>query len=141
MNIKETIQLQIEAGKSVLVVDDSRSIRAIIKSILTKTGIGHLVEAENGLEGWDYLCAHPDEVEIVICDWDMPVLTGIELLERVRSDPRFANLPFLMVTTKSDDSSIKEAMNKGASQYVKKPFAPAAFVSEIAKVLGTKGDL
>ena len=89
----------------VLVVDDFSTMRRIIKNILRQLGFNNVVEADDGTTAWDVL--HKDKIEFIISDWNMPQMTGIELLRKVRASEEFADLPFLMVTAEAQQEKGK----------------------------------
>jgi two-component system chemotaxis response regulator CheY len=104
-----------------LVVDDSRTIRIIIRRILLEIGY-EVCEACNGKEALDVLEAERPDVELVLADWNMPVMNGLELLKRLRQDSEFSALKVLMVTTETEIEHMRSAMDAGADEYVMKPF-------------------
>ena len=106
--------------RCILVVDDFSTMRRIIKKILTKLNISNILEAENGMQAWEILCEHP--VDLVICDWNMPGMTGMELLEKVREQSSLANLPFIMVTAESKTKVSLSEDQKKLTSYIAKPF-------------------
>lgn len=107
-------------GKSVLVVDDSSVMRQIIKKNLKELGFGDITDAEDGAAGLKKLGDAP--VDLVVSDWNMPKMTGIEFLKEVRSDSKLKTIPFIMVTSEADKGKIMEAVQAGVSQYIVKPF-------------------
>ena len=107
-------------GKSVLVVDDSSVMRQIIKKNLKELGFGDITDAEDGAAGLKKLGDAP--VDLVVSDWNMPKMTGIEFLKEVRSDSKLKAIPFIMVTSEADKGKIMEAVQAGVSQYIVKPF-------------------
>ncbi len=81
-----------------LVVDDSSTMRRIIKNTLSRLGYNDVLEGENGVEGWDQMDANAD-IKVLITDWNMPEMNGLELVKKVRADKRFVDIPIIMVTT------------------------------------------
>jgi len=117
----------------VLVVDDSLVIRSMLKKILV--GLGHeVVLAENGAVGYDKLTTEED-IKLALVDWNMPVMNGIEMIGKVRSESRFDNLRIMMVTTETEPRQIVRALEAGSNEYVMKPFT-ADVIEEKIKVLG-----
>jgi len=104
-----------------LVVDDSRTIRIIIRRILLELGY-EVCEASNGREALEVLEAEKPDVDLVLADWNMPVMNGLELLKELRQDSEFCGLKVLMVTTETKMEHMKSAMDAGADEYVMKPF-------------------
>ena len=118
-----------------LVVDDSSTMRRIIINTLQKLGHQDVLEATNGREGLERLNTHP--VDIVITDWNMPEMTGIDFIRTMRTTAQFANLPVLMVTTNAAKDDIVDALRAGVSSYVVKPFTPETMREKIEAVLGS----
>ena len=104
-----------------LVVDDSRTIRIIIRRILLELGY-EVCEASNGREALEVLEAEKPDVDLVLADWNMPVMNGLELLKELRQDSEFCGLKVLMVTTETEMEHMKSALDAGADEYVMKPF-------------------
>ena len=107
-------------GKKVLVVDDSAVMRQIIKKNLKELGFGELLEAENGAAGLKKAGEEP--VDLIVSDWNMPNMTGLEFLKAVRADADLKGIAFIMVTSESDKEKIMEAVKAGVNQYIVKPF-------------------
>jgi len=116
----------------VLVVDDFSTMRRIIKNILRQLGFTNIVEADDGTTAWDVL--NKDKIEFIISDWNMPQMTGIELLRKVRSSEEFADLPFLMVTAEAQQENILEAVQAKVSNYIVKPFTAEVMKQKIDKI-------
>jgi two-component system, chemotaxis family, chemotaxis protein CheY len=114
----------------VLVVDDSRTIRTIIRRILI--GIGYEVcEADNGVEALKVLEVERDAVTLVLADWNMPEMNGLELLKQLRQDPNFASLKIIMVTTETEMDHMASALEAGANEYIMKPFTKDILVEKL----------
>ena len=107
-------------GKKVLVVDDSAVMRQIIKKNLKELGFGELSEAENGAAGLKKAGEEP--VDLIVSDWNMPNMTGLEFLKAVRADADLKGIAFIMVTSEADKEKIMEAVKAGVNQYIVKPF-------------------
>lgn len=116
-----------------LVVDDSSTMRRIIINTLNKLGYTECREAGNGKEGLDALTANP--VDIVITDWNMPEMSGVEFVRAVRANDATKAIPVLMVTTNAAEGDIVEALKAGVNNYVVKPFTPATIKEKIEAVL------
>jgi two-component system, chemotaxis family, chemotaxis protein CheY len=104
----------------VLVVDDSRAMRMMLSNMLTEMGF-EVSQAQHGREGLEHLTGHPDTA-IALVDWNMPVMTGLEMVEAVRQDSSLNRVKLMMVTTESEMSQMELALNAGANEYVLKPF-------------------
>lgn len=113
-----------------LVIDDSRVARMVIRNVLTEIGID-VVEAANGREGLDRLQASP-EVDLVLVDWNMPVMDGIEFVSAVRSQKAFDAVKIVMVTTETECEQVARAMQAGANEYVMKPFTKDVLVAKLS---------
>jgi len=107
-------------GKKVLVVDDSAVMRQIIKKNLKELGFSELSEAENGAAGLKKASEEP--VDLIVSDWNMPNMTGLEFLKAVRADAGLKGIAFIMVTSEADKEKIMEAVQAGVNQYIVKPF-------------------
>lgn len=116
----------------VLVVDDFSTMRRIIKNILRQIGFTNLVEADDGTTAWDIL--NKDKIEFIISDWNMPQMTGIDLLRKVRASEEFGDLPFLMVTAEAQQENIIEAVQAKVSNYIVKPFTADVMKQKIDKI-------
>jgi CheY-like chemotaxis protein len=107
----------------VMIADDQPESRSMMRAMLTDMGVTQIYEAGDGRDALNFIDVAPDMIDIVICDWNMPKMTGIELLRQLRSV--WPNTPFLMVTGRKDLGSISEAKASGVSAYIAKPFSPA----------------
>ena len=107
----------------ILVVDDQPDIRAMVRGILSDMGITQIFEASDGREALSFTDAAIDMIDVVICDWNMPKLTGIDLLRQMRTV--MPKMPFLMLTGRGDLDSVAEAKSCGVTAYIRKPFSPA----------------
>ena len=107
-------------GKKVLVVDDSAVMRQIIKKNLKELGFAELSEAEDGAAGLKKAGEEP--VDLIVSDWNMPNMTGLEFLKEVRADAKLKGIAFIMVTSEADNEKIMEAVQAGVNQYIVKPF-------------------
>ena len=120
-----------------LVVDDSSTMRRIIKNTLARLDHKDILEGADGLEGWTALDANPD-VEMLITDWNMPEMNGLELVKKVRADSRFTELPIIMVTTEGGKSEVIVALKAGVNNYIVKPFTPQILKEKLAAVFGVE---
>ena len=116
----------------VLVVDDFSTMRKIIKNILRQLGLENIVEADDGTTAWDVL--NKDNIDFIVSDWNMPKMTGIELLRKVRASEEYGDLPFLMVTAEAQQENIIEAVQAKVSNYIVKPFTPETLQQKIDKI-------
>ena len=119
-----------------LIVDDSKAMRSIVGRIVKQVGF-EILEASNGREGLEQLKSHGD-VDLILVDWNMPEMNGIEFLQAVRAQPGSAAFKMLMVTTASDLAHVETALEAGANEYLMKPFTKEAMVSKL-QMLGILG--
>ena len=111
-----------------LIVDDFANMRKSIKKILQDVGYENALEAADGYKAYQLLAEHSKSalpIEFVISDWNMPVMSGIELLKKCRNEEIFKTLPFMFVTAEGERKQLNEAISFGATEYVVKPFSPA----------------
>lgn len=123
--------------KHVLVVDDSRIMRNIVKDTfgLLKMPCNY-IEASNGDDALNLLLAHP--IDIVLLDWNMPGLSGIEFLKTVRAMDQYKTIPIIMITSESGRLSVVEAIQAGVTAYITKPIDEKIFLEKLSKVLKTR---
>jgi two-component system chemotaxis response regulator CheY len=117
-----------------LVVDDSVTMRRIVANSLKNLGYENIVEAVDGRDALSKLSADT-MINFVITDWNMPVLTGLELTKAIRTDERLSKLPILMVTTRGVKEDIIEALQAKVSNYIIKPFTPQVLKEKIEQIL------
>lgn len=118
-----------------LVVDDSSTMRRIIKNTLARLGYKDILEGADGLEGWVAMDANPD-IDMLITDWNMPEMNGLELVKKVRADDRFKDVPIIMVTTEGGKAEVITALKAGVNNYIVKPFTPQVLKEKLAAVMG-----
>ncbi len=121
-----------------LVVDDSSTMRRIIKNTLVRLGYEDVLEGGDGVEGWNALHSNPD-IGMLITDWNMPEMNGLELVKKVRADSRFTDLPIIMITTEGGKTEVITALKAGVNNYIVKPFTPQVLKEKLAVVLGVEG--
>ena len=117
----------------ILVVDDFPTMRRIVKTLLRQNGYSNFVEAEDGALGYKTL-QEEKGIGMVVSDWNMPNMTGLEFLKAVRADDRYKELPFLMVTAEAEKENIIEAVKAGVSNYVVKPFTAQTLKEKLTKI-------
>ncbi|MFZ5568765.1 MAG: chemotaxis response regulator CheY [Thermodesulfobacteriota bacterium] len=118
----------------ILIVDDFATMRRIMKNILKQLGFTNVTEADDGTTALELLKA--GSFDLIISDWNMPKMTGLELLKKVRSMPETKSLPFLMVTAEAQKQNVIEAVQAGVSNYVVKPFTADQISEKLKKILG-----
>ncbi len=118
----------------VLVVDDMPTLRDLVKQQLKGLGLSNVTEAGDGDQAWKLMEQHEgmgQPFQFVICDWNMPKLSGLELLKKVRANQKWAQLPFVLLTSESERDNVTEAILSGVSQYIVKPFTQKAFEEKL----------
>src|SRR3954470_15974706 len=113
-----------------LVIDDSRAVRAFIRPILRELNV-EVVEAGDGREGLDRLREFPD-TELVLVDWNMPEMDGLEFIRTVRADRAYDAVRIMMVTTETEQEQVIRALDAGANEYVMKPFTKEILVAKLS---------
>jgi two-component system chemotaxis response regulator CheY len=116
-----------------LVVDDSKTIRMIIRRILIELGY-EVCEAANGIEALKVLEIEKTAVKLVLADWNMPEMNGLELVKRLRQDPGLSSLKVIMVTTETELDQMVSALAAGANEYVMKPFTKDILIEKLELV-------
>ncbi|MCK4469610.1 MAG: response regulator [Desulfobacterales bacterium] len=117
----------------ILVVDDFATMRRIIKNLLKQGKYINITEAEDGADALKVLKS--EKVDFIISDWNMPNMTGLELLKAVRADSELSGLPFLMVTAESLKDNIVLAVKEGVSNYIVKPFTAEVLSEKIENII------
>ncbi len=113
----------------ILVVDDQPEMRSLIKDMLKDLSITQIFEANDGKEAMIFLDDALDLIDLIICDWNMPRVSGVDVLRQLRSTND--EMPFLMVTGRGDKSSVTEAKFCGVTAYIRKPFSPIELEAKI----------
>jgi two-component system chemotaxis response regulator CheY len=115
-----------------LVVDDFSTMRRIVRNLLKELGFGNVDEAEDGVAALSKL--RSSHFDFVVSDWNMPNMTGIDLLKEIRTDTNLKHLPVLMVTAEAKKENIVAAAQAGASGYIVKPFTAATLEEKLNKI-------
>lgn len=124
-----------DPNMKILVVDDFSTMRRIVRNLLKELGFSNVHEAEDGVDALKKLRA--ETFEFVVSDWNMPNMTGIDLLREIRKDDALKHLPVLMVTAEAKKENIIEAAQAGASGYVVKPFTSVTLDEKLKKIFTT----
>jgi len=124
-----------DPNMKILVVDDFSTMRRIVRNLLKELGFSNVHEAEDGVDALKKLRA--ETFDFVVSDWNMPNMTGIELLREIRADGALKHLPVLMVTAEAKRENIIEAAQAGASGYVVKPFTAITLDEKLQKIFLT----
>ena len=117
----------------VLIVDDFATMRRIVKGALKQLGFKNIIEADDGTTALKEL--KKERVDLILCDWNMPKMNGLELLKLIRKDDNLKQIPFIMVTAEGQKANVVEAVQAGVSSYVIKPFTPDTLKEKIQRVL------
>jgi len=125
--------VKLNANVKILIVDDFATMRKILKNLLFQMGLKNVIEADDGTTALEVLAK--EKVDLIISDWNMPKMTGIELLKAVRNDENLKSVKFIMVTAESQKGNVIEAIKLGVNQYVVKPFTPEVLREKLSKVL------
>ena len=122
----------LNTSMKVLVVDDFATMRRIVKNILTQLGFKNIIEADDGTTAMDVLKS--EKIDLIISDWNMPKMTGLDLLKAVRADSGMADTPFIMVTAEAQQDNIILAVKAKVSQYIVKPFTADTLSEKLEKI-------
>lgn len=120
-----------------LVVDDFSTMRRIVRNLLKELGFTNVEEAEDGVSALNKLKS--GRFEFVVTDWNMPNMTGLELLANIRQDPMLKDLPVLMVTAEAKRENIISAAQAGATGYIVKPFTATTLEEKLNKIFEKLG--
>ena len=129
--------MSLKANMKILVVDDMATMRKIIKNMLTQIGFKNLTEADDGAKAWPmiqeaYELGEP--YEFIVSDWNMPEMSGLDLLKNIRSSEQFKTLPFLMITAEAEQGNVVVAVKAGVSNFIVKPFSAQVLKEKIDKI-------
>lgn len=124
----------VDRNMNALIVDDDTAMRGVLRKVLGQLQFTNVHEASDGATALAMLRAN--DFGLIISDWDMAPMTGIELLRTVRTDPRLRHIPFVMVTAESKAENAAAAKAAGVSSYIVKPFTPEILKRQLASVLG-----
>ena len=121
----------------VLIVEDDPQSAKFLQKVLAKLGVHQAYNSVDGREAQEFLDAADDMVDLIICDWEMPRMTGIELLQQVRTV--YPNMPFIMVTGNPDAESVKTAIKYHVNGYIGKPYSPQQIADSLTTLAMTLG--
>ena len=121
-----------DPGMKILVVDDFAAMRRILKNVFTQIGFTNIIEADDGTTALDVL--KDNKVDLIVSDWNMPKMSGLDLLKTVRSNESTKDTPFLMVTASSQKDDVLEAVQAGVSNYIVKPFTADTVKEKLARI-------
>ena len=129
--------MAMKADIKILVVDDMSTMRKIIKNMLSQIGFTNITEADDGATAWPLIQGAIQEgvpYEFIVSDWNMPQMSGLDLLKNVRSTPGLEKLPFLMITAEAEQGNVVIAVKAGVSNFIVKPFSAAVLKEKIEKI-------
>jgi two-component system chemotaxis response regulator CheY len=126
------LELKVDKGMKILIVDDFSTMRRIIKNLLRELGFNNTMEADDGSTALPML--KNGDFDFLVTDWNMPIMQGIELLKAIRADERLKTLPVLMVTAEAKREQIMEAAQSGVNGYIVKPFTAETLREKIEKI-------
>ena len=125
--------MSVNKNLKILIVDDFATMRKVIRNLLKQGGFENVVEAEDGMAALKVLKSQ--QVDFIISDWNMPNMSGLELLKAVRGDDELKALPFLMVTAEALKDNVVAAVKAGVSNYIVKPFTAEVLNEKIEKIV------
>ena len=129
--------MAMKADIKILVVDDMSTMRKIIKNMLSQIGFTNITEADDGATAWPLIQGAIQEgkpYEFIVSDWNMPQMSGLDLLKNVRSTEGLEKLPFLMITAEAEQGNVVIAVKAGVSNFIVKPFSAAVLKEKIDKI-------
>ncbi|WP_432758389.1 chemotaxis response regulator CheY [Thiomicrospira microaerophila] len=129
--------MSINRDMKILVVDDFSTMRRIVKNLLKELGFSHFDEADDGATAWPMV--QTGKYDFIVSDWNMPQMTGLQLLKNVRADAKLKDTPFLLITAEAKRSQILEAAQAGVDGYIVKPFTAATLNEKIQKIFQRRG--
>lgn len=125
----------------ILLVDDMVMIRSLVRKSLADLGYKNIFEAADGKQALDLINReheNKDPFDLVFMDWNMPNMSGIEVVQICKKNPELANIPFIMISAERDHKNIVQALNSGVVDYIMKPFSPVVLSNKIAKIVSFK---
>lgn len=128
--------MAVDMNIPILIVDDYSTMLRIVKGLLNQIGFKNIIEASNGKEAYEKLTASQAPIKLIISDWNMEPVSGIELLKQVRANDNYKAVPFIMVTAESKLENVMAAKDAGASNYIVKPFNAITLKQKLSAVLG-----
>jgi two-component system, chemotaxis family, chemotaxis protein CheY len=131
---KGTSTMSVDMNMNILIVDDYKTMLRIIRNLLKQLGFNNVDEATDGSMALQKL--RDKDYGLVISDWNMEPMTGIQLLREVRADSKLKNLPFIMITAESKTENVVAAKEAGVNNYIVKPFNAATLKTKLSSVLG-----
>lgn len=128
----------IDYNMTILIVDDSLSMRKVVRRFLLNNGFSRFLEAGNGQQAYEII--QKQAVDLIICDLNMPVMDGMALLEMVKSDPFTRRIPFIILTVEAIQATMNQAIALDVDSYIVKPVEEKVFINEMIRVIRSSGD-
>lgn len=125
--------MHIDNTMKVLVVDDFSTMRAVVVNLFSELGFVNVHQAADGQQAWEIIQQH-DFFDLIVCDWNMPCMTGIELLKKLKANPQYCQSKFILITAEAKSAQILEASRSGADGYILKPFSLETLHEKIFEV-------
>jgi two-component system, chemotaxis family, chemotaxis protein CheY len=122
------------SAKSIVIIDDSRILRARLNEVCVEMGIGKVYEAGNGRAGLEVLAEF--RVDLVICDWQMPEMSGAQLVALMKKSDKLRSIPIILISSLADKGKVLELLLQGVTAYIVKPFEDAKIKEKICAALG-----
>jgi two-component system chemotaxis response regulator CheY len=119
-----------------LIIDDSRAMRRILRQIVEPLGF-HILEAGDGQEGLERLEQYHPDIELILVDWNMPVMNGLEFVKAVRAEDQYQQMKIAMVTTETEPAQMARALMAGVDEFVMKPFTSEILIEKL-KLIGVQ---
>ena len=126
--------MAVDKSMKILVVDDFQTMRRIVINLLKQLGFSNVAEASDGKIALDKVMS--EDFDLIISDWNMPNMSGIDFLKHVRADENKKKIPFIMVTAEGKKENVIAAVHAGVSNYIVKPFNAATLREKMTKVIG-----
>tara|TARA_B100000029_G_scaffold114067_1_gene106535 strand:+ start:1334 stop:1732 length:399 start_codon:yes stop_codon:yes gene_type:complete len=130
----------LKADMKILVVDDMATMRKIIKNMLGQIGFTNITQADDGSTAWPLIEKANKEgipYEFILSDWNMPKMSGLDLLKKMRSTDEFKKTPFLMITAEAEQGNVVIAVKAGVSNFIVKPFSAQVLKEKIDKIFNS----
>lgn len=122
----------------ILIVDDNKSLRKVLRSIIQYAGYGHVEEADDGCKALRIL--EHQSFDLIFTDWNMHFISGIELVQKIRQHPQHRHTQVVMITVNSVETDVQQALQAGANGYIIKPFVPETILQKLNQLLGESSE-
>jgi len=126
--------MSVDKNMPILIVDDYKTMLKIVRGLLNQLGFNNIDEATDGSMAWNMMQEKP--YKLLLCDWNMEPMNGLDLLKKIRADQKFGKMPFIMVTAETKAENILIAKQAGVNNYIVKPFNLATLKTKLQAVIG-----